>query len=103
MLKKTLFVVALAISTLGLLAFSEELPEGWRRYDDVILPAQMDQLDRELIIRPLLGQAKGIAILYQWSNRRADTLSHRQEDYEEILFSTGIYPTGSLYDYFLEY
>jgi len=102
MLKKTLFVVVLAILTLGVSAFSAGLPEGWTRYDDVILPAQMDNLSRALIIRPLLGQAKGIAILYQWSNRKADTLSHRQEDYEEILFSTGTYPTGSLNDYFLE-
>lgn len=96
----------------GALCYATELPRGWTRRDDVIysIKDESDLQDRrhpdssalQTNVKQLQGQAKGIVICFQWLNRMADTINHTPQDYDEIFFSTGTYPTGSLSDYFLE-
>jgi M6 family metalloprotease-like protein len=108
-IKICLRIITWIISSLVVFTYATELPEGFTRHDDVIFPVQWrisrlfrDSSGLQTTVKELIGQKKGIVILYQWSNRMADTVNHKPEHYEEIFFSTGVYPTGSLNDYFLE-
>ncbi len=104
--RTVLIIITFMISISGISVFAIEPPIGFIRNDDVIYPAQWEKISKigpdSLTIKRLRGQKKGIVILYQWRNRRADTLKHRRENYMDIFFSTGVHPTGSLNDYFLE-
>ncbi len=43
-----------------------------------------------------------LVILVDFSDNPADTVSHTPGDYENLLFSEGTYPTGSMNDWYLE-
>lgn len=44
----------------------------------------------------------GIAILVDFSDNKADTLHHPPAAYDTLLFSVGIWPTGSMKDFYIE-
>ncbi len=108
MLGKNILMIMILL-VLSFAAHTAELPQGLIRHGDIIYPAswqnilaRRDSSALQATVKSLIGERKGIVICYQWPNRLADTLNHRPEDYQEIFFSTGTYPTGSLNDYFLE-
>lgn len=45
---------------------------------------------------------KVLTILVDWDNHPADWFNHLNSDYYELLYSEGVYPTGSVRDYYLE-
>ena len=108
--KRMLVITAFLVMTQSVIA--QELPDGFTRRGDVIFPLQREMTIETLrhpdssalqtTVKQLQGQAGGIVICFQWQNRMADTINHTPQDYAQIFFSTGIYPTGSLNDYFLE-
>ncbi|MFQ6093803.1 MAG: M6 family metalloprotease domain-containing protein, partial [bacterium] len=52
---------------------------------------------------PVLGSRKAIVILVEFTDNRANKVSHPPAAYETLLFdSTGAVPTGSMYEYFQE-
>lgn len=48
------------------------------------------------------GTGSSLVILVSWTDHPADTVAHPASDYQDLLFSTGVWPTGSLNDYYLE-
>ena len=48
------------------------------------------------------GTYKAVVILLQFTDNRADTLSHTPAAFESLLFSVGTHPTGSMRDYYRE-
>ncbi len=44
----------------------------------------------------------GIAILIDFDDNPADTINHPPASYDSLLFSVGIYPTGSMKDFYIE-
>jgi M6 family metalloprotease-like protein len=51
---------------------------------------------------PMRGTGTCLFILWQWADHAADEGSHPTSAYEELIFSVGTYPTGSLNDFYLE-
>ncbi|MFZ0390512.1 MAG: M6 family metalloprotease domain-containing protein [Calditrichia bacterium] len=47
-------------------------------------------------------QINGLVILVDFNDHTADTVNHSQSDFDELLFSTGTYPTGSMNDFYME-
>lgn len=105
-------IVVTAFLLMAQSVIAQEPPDGFTRRGDVIYPSQRekeiealrypDSSALQTRVKQLQGQAGGIVICFQWQNRMADTINHTPQDYAEIFFSTGTYPTGSLSDYFLE-
>ena len=48
------------------------------------------------------GTGSCLVILMDWTDHPADTANHPQSAYDQMMFSTGSYPTGSLNDFYLE-
>ncbi|MBK6900429.1 MAG: M6 family metalloprotease domain-containing protein [bacterium] len=48
------------------------------------------------------GTGSCLVVLVQWSDHPADTGAHPAAAYQQMLFSTGSHPTGSLHEYYLE-
>jgi M6 family metalloprotease-like protein len=51
---------------------------------------------------PMRGTGTCLFILWQWADHAADEGSHPTSAYEELIFSVGTYPTGSMNDFYLE-
>lgn len=113
MFEKTMYrIFVFAFFLSGNIGHVAEMPDGFLKHGDLIYPAQWendfqvrrhrDSSGLQTTVKQLNGQAMGIVICFQWPNRMADTVNHTPQDYQEIFFSTGTYPTGSLNDYFLE-
>ena len=49
-----------------------------------------------------ITSGSGIAILVDFSDNKADTLHHPPAAYDSLLFSEGIWPTGSMKDFYIE-
>jgi M6 family metalloprotease-like protein len=50
----------------------------------------------------LAGTGTTLTILWEWPDHPADQVAHPASVYEDLLYSVGTYPTGSLNDYFRE-
>ncbi len=50
----------------------------------------------------VVGTGSCLVILVEWSDHLADQISHPTSLYDDMLFSTGSYSTGSMNDYYLE-
>lgn len=48
------------------------------------------------------GTGSCLVILVEWTDHLADKTSHPTSLYDQMLFSTGVYPTGSMNDYYRE-
>ncbi|MBC8424799.1 M6 family metalloprotease domain-containing protein [bacterium] len=48
------------------------------------------------------GTGSCLLILFEWTDHPADTMAHPQSAYDDMMFSTGTYPTGSVNDFYLE-
>jgi len=54
------------------------------------------------VTKPLGATGKVLAILIEWEERSANQAAHPPEAYDSLFFSDGIYPTGSVRDYYKE-
>lgn len=50
----------------------------------------------------VLGTGTCLVILLEWTDHPADAVAHPAADYDAMLFSTGVWPTGSMNDFYLE-
>lgn len=50
----------------------------------------------------VLGNGTCLVILLEWTDHPADRVAHPAADYDALLFSTGVWPTGSMNDFYLE-
>lgn len=83
--------------------YSEQLkmavPEGLQQGVPQLSPDIQQRLDAANAARPT-NIDKILVILVQFSDNPADTVTHSVAAYNELLFSDGVYPTGSMYDYY---
>lgn len=57
----------------------------------------------EAVKSPVLGSRKVIVLLVEFSDKRANKVSHSPAAFQQLLFdSTGAVPTGSMYEYYQE-
>jgi len=56
----------------------------------------------EMAARPATGVGLVLAILIEWEDHPASPYFHPRTAYEELFFSEGTYPTGSINDYYQE-
>jgi len=69
-------------------------------WDDLHAPLRLDRA--ELRSRRVTGIGTCLFILWQWTDHPADVEAHPNEDYGELLLSTGTHPIGSMNDFYLE-
>jgi len=50
----------------------------------------------------ITGTGTPLIVLWDFSDHAADQVAHPTAAYDSMLFSTGVYPTGSMNDYYLE-
>ena len=61
------------------------------------------QLDRPATkSAAVLGTGTPLIILWDFNDHTADVVNHPTTTFDSMLFSTGVYPTGSMNDYYLE-
>lgn len=66
-------------------------------------PARPPGVDAPARVRTTVGaQYRAVVILVQFTDRPADTLNHTPADFEDLLFSSGTRPGGSMRDYYAE-
>ena len=50
----------------------------------------------------IAGTGKCLVVLVKWADHPADVVAHPQADYQSMMFSVGVWPTGSMNDFYLE-
>ena len=80
--------------------------EAARLAGDGAPEAALYRLSREAVAAGGPTKATGtgtcLMILFQWTDHPADEVAHPDSAYAEMMFSTGVYPTGSVNDFYLE-
>jgi hypothetical protein len=77
------------------------VPEGVKRG----APTIPDAIERDLALAAQLRPSNTdnlLIILVQFSDNLADVVNHPPQAYTDLLFSTGVVPTGSLVEYYQE-
>jgi immune inhibitor A len=77
------------------------VPEGIRKGMPTIPPEIQRDLDEAALLRPN-NTDNLLLILVEFSDNPADQGNHPQSAYIDLMFSTGVLPTGSLYEYYQE-
>ena len=114
--KNVLLLLVITISAIGLTAgaimppapaewYTERLgipvPEAAKRAMPQFNPQIQADLDEAAARRPK-NTDNLLLILVQFTDHQADTLAHPTSAYDDLIFSTGVIPTESMYEYYQE-
>ncbi len=81
-------------------ALAGMIPQSKLRPEDELYAAM--QAKRGSSPDKVAGTGTCLVILFEWTDHTADQVAHPQSGYDDMMFSTGTYPTGSMNDFYIE-
>lgn len=75
----------------------DEVTGAWKDFN-----VQTNVMNLAPDIKKPVTSGSGIAILVDFEDNKADTVNHPPAEYDTMLFSVGLFPTGSMKDFYIE-